>query len=89
LEASIMKYDTSDLHGRQYSSDVGHAVLGSDAKSSSKRRWRAFLIPLVVLALGILLGMWGPLPGLGMLLTVGGVGGLVATAFLMLTDGFS
>jgi hypothetical protein len=83
------KYDTSDLYGRQHSSDVGHAVLGSDAKVSSKRRWRAFAIPLALLALGLLLGLWGPLPGLGMILTVGGVGGLVATAFLMLGDGFS
>jgi hypothetical protein len=81
-------YDTSDLHGRQHSGEMGHGVLGSTAKSTS-RRWRAFLIPLTLLLLGILLALWGPLPGLGMLLTVGGVGGLVATGFLMLTDGFS
>lgn len=83
------KYDTSDLHGRQYSGDVGHAVLGSGGKFSSKRRWRAFRVPLAVLALGILLALWGPLPGLGMVLTVGGVAGLVLTAGLMLGDGFS
>ena len=83
------KYDTSDLHARQYSGDVGHAVLGSRAKSSSKQRWRAFRIPLALLALGILLALWGPLPGLGMVLIVGGVAGLVITAGLMLGDGFS
>lgn len=83
------QYDTSDLHSRQYSSDVGHAVLGSGAKVTSRRRWRSFRIPLVVLALGILLALWGPLPGLGMVLTVGGVLGLVITAGLMLGDGFS
>jgi hypothetical protein len=83
------KYDTSDLHARQYFGDVGHAVLGSRAKSSSKRRWRAFRIPLALLALGILLALWGPLPGLGMVLIVGGVAGLVITAGLMLGDGFS
>jgi hypothetical protein len=82
------KYDTSDLHGRQRSGDMGHAVLGSTDKSTS-RGWRTFLIPLVLLALGILLALWGPLPGLGLILIVGGVGGLVATAFLSLGDGFS
>ena len=83
-----MQYDTSDLHARQHSGDVGHAVLGSSAKSTKKRS-RAFLVPLVVLVLGILLGMWGPLPGLGMVLTIGGVMGLVMTAGLLLTDGLS
>ncbi len=33
--------------------------------------------------------MWGPLPGLGMVLTIGGVMGLVITAGLMLSDGLS
>ncbi len=28
-------YDTSDLHRRQYSDDVGHAVLGSSAQVAS------------------------------------------------------
>ena len=83
------KYDTSDLHRRQHSGDVGHAVLGSAAKFSSKRRWRAFRIPLALLALGILLSLWGPLPGLGMVLIVGGISGLVLTAGLILGDGFS
>ena len=81
-------YDTSDLHGRQYAGEMGHGVLGSTAKSTS-RRWRAFMIPLGLLALGILLVLWGPLPGLGMLLTLGAVGGLLVTGLLMLTDGFS
>jgi hypothetical protein len=82
-------YDTSDLHSRQYHTDTGHAVLGSSDKFLSRRRWRAFLVPLVVLALGILLAFWGPLPGLGMILTIGGVAGLVVTAGLLLGDGFS
>jgi hypothetical protein len=82
------QYDTGDLYRRQHSGDVGHAVLGSSAKSTKRRR-RAFLVPLMVLVLGILLGMWGPLPGLGMVLTIGGVMGLVMTAGLLLTDGLS
>jgi hypothetical protein len=82
------QYDTSELHRRQYHSDVGHAVLGSTTKSTA-RRWRGFLVPLGVLALGILLAIWGPLPGLGLVLTLGGAMGLVITAGLLLTDGFS
>ena len=83
------KYDTSDLYRRQHADEAGHAVLGSAAKFSSKQRRRAFRIPLALLALGILLSLWGPLPGLGMVLIVGGVAGLVITAGLMLGDGFS
>jgi hypothetical protein len=82
------QYDTGDLYRRQHTDEVGHAVLGSSARSTKRRR-RAFRVPLVVLVLGILLGMWGPLPGLGMVLTIGGVMGLVMTAGLMLTDGLS
>ena len=82
-------YDTSDLRRRQQADEVGHAVLGSTTKFSSKQRRRAFLIPLVALALGILLALWGPVPGLGLVLTIGGVFGLVLTAGLMLGDGLS
>ena len=82
-------YDTSDLRRRQQADEVGHAVLGSTIKFSSKQRRRAFLIPLVALALGILLALWGPVPGLGLVLTIGGVSGLVLTAGLMLGDGLS
>ena len=82
-------HDTSDLRRRQQADEVGHAILGSTTKISSKRRRRAFLIPLVVLALGILLGLWGPLPGLGLVPTIGGMFGLVLTAGLTLSDGFS
>jgi hypothetical protein len=81
-------YDTGDLHRRQQTGDVGHAILGSQAKSS-KKRWRALLVPLAVLAVGFLLGMWGPLPGLGMVLVLGGVLGLVMSVGILLTDGLS
>lgn len=82
-------YDTSDLHRRQQTGDVGHAVLASPAKFSSRKRWRPLLMPLAVLGIGIVLGLWGPLPGLGLLLTFGGVMGLAMTAFLLFTDGLS
>ena len=58
------QYDTGDLYRRQHTDDVGHAVLGSSARSSnsaggrSGSRWRCS-------SSGILLGMWGPLPGWG------------------------
>ena len=82
-------YDTSDLRRRQQADEVGHAVLGSTTKFHSRRRWRAFRLPLALLVLGILLALWGPLPGLGMVLTIGGVLGLVLSAGLMLGDGLS
>lgn len=81
-------YDTSELHGRQLSGEVGHAVLGSSARSTRRRR-RALLVPLAVLALGILLGLWGPVPGLGMVLTIGGLLGLVMSMGIVLLDGLS
>lgn len=81
-------YDTSDLYRRQHDDEAGHAVLGSAAKSTSGRR-RALLVPVGVLALGVLLALWGPLPGLGAVLTIGGVMGLAMTAAMLLLDGFS
>ena len=82
------QYDTGDLYRRQHADGVDHAVLGSSARAPKQRR-RAFRVPLGVLALGILLALWGPLPGLGMVLTMGAVMGLVITAGLVLTDGLS
>jgi hypothetical protein len=83
------QYDTSDLRRRQHSGDVGHAVLGSPSRTSSKQRRRAFRLPVALLVLGFLLSLWGPLPGLGMFLILGAVMGLVITAGLMLNDGLS
>lgn len=80
-------YDTGDLHRRQQTGDVGHAILGSQARSAKRRR--ALLVPLAVLVLGFILGMWGPVPGLGMVLIIGGTLGLVMSAGMLLTDGFS
>lgn len=82
-------YITNDLRRRQHSGDVGHAVLGSPASSSWKQRRRAFRLPVALVVLGILLSLWGPLPGLGMCLILGAVMGLVVTAMLMLNDGLS
>ena len=84
----MARYDTSDLHHRQAADEVGHAVLGSTGRSTANRR-RVLLLPAAVVVLGFLLSMWGPLPGLGVLLVIGGVMGLVISAMLLLTDGFS
>jgi hypothetical protein len=81
-------YDTSDLHRRQHDGDVGNAVLGSTGRATSQRR-RALLPPLALTALGVLLALWGPLPGLGLVLTIGGVMGLAMTAMILLTGGYS
>lgn len=81
-------YDTSDLHRRQHQGDVGNAVLGSPNRAIWLRR-RALLVPLALMALGILLTLWGPLPGLGVVLTIGGSMGLAMNAVILLTGGLS
>lgn len=49
---------------------------------SARRRWRALLFPLAVLAVGVRSMYVGPLPGLGLMLCVGGVFALPIMAFL-------
>ena len=80
-------YNTGDLHHRQHSGTAGHAVLAS--VNPEGRRWRPLRVPVAVTLLGLLLAMWGPLPGLGMFLVMGGVMGLATTAGLALLGGFS
>jgi hypothetical protein len=80
-------YDTSDLHRRQQSGEAGHAILAS-IDGAPKRR-RALLLPLAVSALGILLSLWSPVPGLGLILMIGGLMALTVGAFASRTDGFS
>lgn len=67
-------YYNDELRHRQLTGDVGHAVLGNmNAAGSRRSRRRALLFPLAVLAVGVLLMYVGPLPGLGLMLCVGGV----------------
>ncbi|MCU0301271.1 MAG: hypothetical protein MUF35_06655 [Candidatus Nanopelagicales bacterium] len=66
-------YYNDELRHRQLQGDVGHAVLGDFRRGGSGRRWRALLFPVAVLAIGVLLLFVGPLPGLGMVLCIGGV----------------
>jgi hypothetical protein len=66
-------YYNDELRHRQRTGDVGHAVLGNIDSARSGRRWKALLFPLAVLAVGVLLMYVGPLPGLGLMLCVGGV----------------
>ncbi|MCU0282651.1 MAG: hypothetical protein MUD13_01960 [Candidatus Nanopelagicales bacterium] len=81
-------YDTGDLHRRQHQGQTAHAVLG-DLDGSSRRRWRALLLPVGVLLLGLVLALWGPLPGLGVMLAIGGTMGTAITAVMVLVDGLS
>jgi hypothetical protein len=83
------QYDTGDLYRRQHQGDVGNAVLGSVDAAGSRRRWRALRVPVGVMGVGMVLSLWGPLPGLGVFLVAGGVMGLALTAGMVLLNGFS
>jgi hypothetical protein len=85
----VSHYDTSELHHRQDHGDVGGAVLGSVDTALSRGRWRALRIPAGLLGVGMVLAAWGPLPGLGLFLVLGGVLGLALTTGLVLLNGFS
>lgn len=82
-------YNTSDLHHRQQIGDYGHTVLGSEERVTSRKRWKPLLLPLVLIVVGVVLGLWGPLPGLGMFLVMGGAMGLVVAAVGAFNDLFS
>lgn len=75
-----------DLRRRQQTADTGHAVLGSTDRilGGERSKWRALLLPAIVLALGFLLAFVGPLPGLGMFMIMGGALGLALTAMMVM-----
>lgn len=66
-------YYNDELRKRQADGDVGHAVLGNFNASGGHSTKRAFLLPLVMLGLGILLTYVGPVPGLGAFMVFGAV----------------
>ena len=66
-------YYNDELHHRQHTDDVGNAVLGDFRGGGHGRKWKAFRLPLALILVGIPLMFIGPLPGLGMLLVLGGV----------------
>ena len=78
----MARYDTSELYHRQHPHGMD-----AGAGSSSPPRWRVLLLPLAVTLLGIVLALWGPLPGLGLFLTMGGVMALVASTALVVAGG--
>ena len=78
----MARYDTSDLYHRQHPHGMD-----ADAGSTSPPRWRGLQVPLAVTALGIVLALWGPLPGLGLFLTMGGVMALVTSTALVVAGG--
>ena len=79
----------SDLHHRQEVGDFGHTVLSNQERVTSKKRWKYMLFPATVMLVGILLGAWGPLPGLGVMLVIGGSMGMVLTVIAAFNDYFS
>jgi hypothetical protein len=89
LTAKPSAYNTSDLRRRQSIGDVGHTVLGSQERVRAWRRWRIAAIPLLLIVLGIVLGMWGPLPGLGLVLAIAGTMSVGLVAIRLFNDYFS
>lgn len=77
-------YYNDELHHRQHTGDVGNAVLADFRGGGSGRKWKAFRLPVVLILIGIPLVYVGPLPGLGMLLVLGGVMSLPVIALAAL-----
>ena len=85
-----------DLRRRQQRGDIptqsemltgvmgdGMGLMPFDGGTGTKtgwRRWRPMLVPVVLLLLGLILGMWGPLPGLGLFLMIGGAMAVVVVS---------
>lgn len=88
MAASSSPFD-NELHHRQQVGDYGHAVLGSTDRVGSRKRWKTLLFPVVLMVLGLILGMWGPVPGLGLILLVAGIFALVPIAISAFNDMFS
>lgn len=63
-----------DLRRRQAAGDTGHAVLGSPDRiaATTRAKWKPAILSVAVLALGLLLAFVGPVPGLGVILIIGG-----------------
>jgi hypothetical protein len=69
----VGSYYNDELHHRQHTGDVGNAVLGDFRRGGHGRKWRAFWLPVALLVIGIPLLYVGPVPGLGMLMVLGGM----------------
>ena len=62
-----------ELRHRQHNGDVGNAVLANINSGGHGRNWKAFRLPVALILLGVTLTYIGPVPGLGMLMVLGGV----------------
>lgn len=89
MSAKPSPYNTSALRHRQNTGDVGHTVLGADERVTTRSRWKLAALPLVLAFLGIILALWGPLPGLGALLVLGAMAAAVPTALRLFNDLFT
>lgn len=79
-------YYNDELHHRQHTGEVGHAILGDFRSGRHRRTWKAFRPPLALILIGIPLMFIGPLPGLGMLLVLGGTLALPIVALAALNS---
>ncbi len=89
MPAKRSSYDTSELRRRQSTGDIGHTVLGSEERVTAMSRWKLAAVPVVLVALGVILGLWGPVPGLGLFLLIGGMMACVPVAARLFNDLFS
>ncbi len=69
----VGSYYNDELRHRQHTGDVGNSVLANIHTGGHGRNWKAFRLPVALILLGVPLTYFGPLPGLGMLLVLGGV----------------
>jgi hypothetical protein len=79
-------YYNDELHHRQHTGDVGHAVVADFRGGGHGRKWKAFRPAVALILIGIPLMFIGPLPGLGMLLVFGGVMALPIVALAALNS---
>jgi hypothetical protein len=66
----VNQWNNEDLRKRQSSGDVGFLRPNGP---NGRMRWKGLLIPAVVTLAGLVLLYVGPLPGLGMVLFIGGL----------------
>ncbi len=77
-------YYNDELHHRQHTGDVGSAILGNVNGGGHGHKWKAFRLPVALVLIGIPLVYIGPVPGLGMLLVLGGMMSLPVIALAAL-----
>ena len=70
------QWNNEELHKRQEDGDVGLWAIDPPV------RWKNLLVPAVVVLLGVILAVVGPVPGLGVFMVLGGAMAVVITALM-------